>query len=227
MSVKISASILSANFLKLGDELKRAEQAGCDYIHVDVMDGNYVGNLAIGLCVAKWLKQGTMLRLDAHLAMQNPQFYIEAFADAGMNAILFHPESYPHHFRLIDQIRKHNMLVGIALSPSMSLECVKNLLPEMDIIDQLAVDAGFPNQKFISIVNQKISMLKQMKEEFGYKYEIQTDGGINMETAKDAIAAGVDVLVSGSALFESEDMVETVRSLKGNWSGKSVCAKAF
>lgn len=215
MSVKISASILSANFLKLGDELKRAEQAGCDYIHVDVMDGNYVGNLAIGLCVAKWLKQGTRLRLDAHLAMQNPQLYIGAFAEAGMDAILFHPESYPHHYRLIEQIRKQGMLVGIALSPSISLECVKNLLPEMDIIDQLAVDAGFPNQKFISIVNQKITTLKRLREEFGYKYEIQTDGGINLETAKAAVEAGVDVLVSGSTLFESDDMAEAVRNMKG------------
>ncbi len=215
MSVKISASILSANFLKLGDELKRAEQAGCDYIHVDVMDGNYVGNLAIGLCVAKWLKQGTKLRLDAHLAMQNPQLYIGAFAEAGMDAILFHPESYPHHYRLIEQIRKQGMLAGIALSPSISLECVKNLLPEMDIIDQLAVDAGFPNQKFISIVNQKIIALKRLREEFGYKYEIQTDGGINLETAKAAVEAGVDVLVSGSTLFESDDMAEAVRNMKG------------
>ena len=227
MSVKVSASILSANFLKLGDELKRAEEAGCDYIHVDVMDGNYVGNLAVGLCVAKWLKQGTTLRLDAHLAIQNPHLYIEAFAEAGMDAVLFHPESYPHHFRLIDQIRKNNMLVGIALSPSMSIECVKNLLPEVDIIDQLAVDAGFPNQSFILVVNKKIALLKQLREEHGYHYEIQTDGGINADTAKEAVDAGVDVLVSGSTLFENEDMAAVVRSLKGLDTGCQFCGKAF
>jgi ribulose-phosphate 3-epimerase len=215
MSVKVSASILSANFLKLGDELKRAENAGCDYIHVDVMDGNYVGNMAVGLCVAKWLKHGTALRLDAHLAIQNPHLYIEAFAEAGMDSIIFHPESYPHHYRLIEQIRKNNMLVGIALSPSMSIECVKNMLPEVEIIDQLAVDAGFPNQSYIMAVNNKIEMLKRLKEENGYRYEIQTDGGINTETAREAVSAGVDVLVSGTTLFESEDMVAVVRNLKG------------
>lgn len=215
MDIKICASILSANFLKLGEELKRAENSGCDYIHVDVMDGNFVKNFAIGVCVAKWLPKGTKLRLDAHLAVSNPQDYIEAFADAGMHSILFHPESYLHHCRLIDQIRKRNMLVGLALSPTTSLSVVEHLLPEVDIIDQLAVDAGFPNQKYNKFVNNKLTELKRRKQEHGYTYQIQVDGGINESTAKMAVDAGAEVLVSGSTLFESKNMEDIIKGMKG------------
>lgn len=215
MTVKVCASILSANYLKLGEELTRAENAGCDYIHVDVMDGNFVENMAIGLCVAKWLPQGTGLRLDAHLAVSRPQDYIDAFADAGMNAILFHPESYPHHFRLIEQIRKRNMLVGVALSPSSSIELIKYILPELDIVDQLAVNAGFPNQQYNMVANEKLTLLKKLKEQYGYHYEIQVDGGIDENTAGMAAEAGAEVLISGSTLFESKDMTAVVRAFKG------------
>jgi len=215
MSVKICASILSANFLKLGDELKRAEDAGCDYIHVDVMDGNYVKNIAVGLCVTKWLPQGTKLRLDAHLAVNHPQDFIKPFADAGANAILFHPETFVHHCRLIDEIRKHDMLVGIALSPTTSIESVGYLLPEVDIVDQLAVDAGFPNQTYQLFVNDKIKELARIRKENGYKYEIQVDGGVNLGTSQAAIDAGADVLISGSTLFESEDMAAVAAQLRG------------
>jgi len=214
MGVKICASILSANYLKLGEELKKAEDAGCDYIHVDVMDGNYVDNMAVGLCVAKWLPMGTKLRLDAHLAVSRPQDFIEAFADAGMNAILFHPDSYPHHMRLIEKIKNYNMLAGIALAPSTSLESVSLLLPHIDIVDQLAVDAGFPNQKYNTTINQKLIDLKLMKERHGYTYEIQVDGGINESTAKMAADAGAEVLISGSTLFESSNMEEIVKRLR-------------
>lgn len=215
MAVKVCASILSANYLKLGEELKRAEEAGCDYIHVDVMDGNFVANMAIGLCVAKWLPLATGLRLDAHLAVCNPQDYIDEFADAGMNAILFHPESYTHHFRLIEQIKKRNMLAGVALSPSTSIELVRYLLPELDIVDQLAVNAGFPNQQYNMIVNEKLTLLKSLKEQNNYHYEIQVDGGIDETTADMAANAGAEVLISGSTLFESQDMKAVVGVLKG------------
>ena len=216
MGVKICASILSANFLELREELKKAESAGCDYIHVDVMDGNFVKNMAVGLCVAQWLAQGTNLRLDAHLAITRPQDFIKAFAEAGMNSILFHPESYQHHCRLIEKIRKHGMLVGLALSPTTSIETVKYLLPEVDIIDQLSVDAGFPHQRYNEFINGKLAELRRLKEENGYKYELQVDGGIGLSTAQMAIDAGAEVLISGSAIFESENMKETVLKLRGS-----------
>ncbi len=215
MGVKIGASILSANFLKLGEELKRAEEAGCDYIHIDVMDGNYVKNLAVGLCVTKWLPLGTKLRLDAHLAVVRPQDFIKAFAEAGVNSILFHPEAFVHHCRLIDKIRNYNMLVGLAVSPTMSIATIKHLLPEVDIVDQLAVDAGFPNQTYKPFVNGKLAELKRIREDNGYTYEIQVDGGIDHKTASDALEAGADVLISGSTLFESQDMASAVTLLKG------------
>ncbi len=214
MSVKVCASILSANFLKLGEELKRAEDAGCSCIHVDVMDGNYVDNIAIGICVAKWLPLGTNLRLDAHLAIKHPQKFIKDFADAGMDSILFHPESYTHHVRLMEQIRENGMLVGVVLTPSTSLEFVKYILPDVDIVNQLAVDAGFPNQKYNKNINKKLAELKRLKEEFNYKYEIQVDGGIDISTAKMAIDSGAEVLISGSTLFESTNMSEIVTKIK-------------
>ena len=216
MPIKICASILSADFLRLGEELKTAEDAGCDYIHVDVMDGHFVQNMAVGLCVAKWLKKGTSLRLDAHLAVSEPQLFVKAFADAGMNALIFHAEAYPHHFRMIEQIKKHNMLAGVALSPSTGIEDVKYLLPDLDIIDLLAVNAGFPNQSYNTVVNQKIKECKQLKLNKGYDYEIQVDGGINTNTAGMAIAAGADVLILGSGLFESKDMSDVVQTIRRN-----------
>jgi ribulose-phosphate 3-epimerase len=214
MAIKICASILSANFLKLGDELKRAEEAGCDYIHVDVVDGHLARTLAVGLCVAKWLPLGTTLRLDAHLAVSEPQYYIEAFADAGMNALLFHPETYPHHFKIIEEIKKRGMLAGAVLITSASVESIRHLLPDLDIIDQMAVNPGFPNQLYQTVINEKVADLKRRKLECGYSYEIQVDGGINEQTAGMAIEAGADVLISGSALFESRDMTAVVRNIR-------------
>ena len=214
MAIKIGASILSANFLKLGEEIKHAENVGCDYIHVDVLDGRYVNNIAIGICVAKWLPMGTSLRIDAHLAVLEPQNLVDAFADIKMNAIIFHPESYPHHFQLIEQIRKRGMLAGIAISPSIFIESLKYILPEVDIVDQLAVNPGFPNQNYNLVVNQKIKELKRLKELYGYTYEIQVDGGINETTAKMAVDAGAETLITGSALFESEDMQKFVYEIK-------------
>ncbi len=215
MGIKISASLLSANYLELGEELARVKNAGCDFIHVDVMDGNYVENLAIGLCVAKWLPQGTDLRLDVHLAVNNPQFFIEPLAELGMHSFIFHPEAYPHHLRLIDEIRGRNMKPGIALSPSTSIDSLKFLLPEVDIVDQLSVDAGFPNQHYNERVNEKLTELKRLKIENDYKYEIHVDGGINEETAGIAADAGAEVLISGSSLFSSDDMLSTVEKLRG------------
>lgn len=214
MDIKICASILSANFLELGKELKRVENAGCNFIHVDVMDGNYVANMAVGLCVAKWLPLGTTLRLDAHLAIQNPINFVDAFADAGMNSIIFHPETYPHHYMIIDKIKSRNMLAGIALSPTSSIESIKYMLNDLDIIDQLAVNAGFPNQAYRTVVNQKLTELKRLKNEFGYGYELHVDGGINETTAKMAVDSGAEVLISGSTLFESKNMVSVVEKLR-------------
>lgn len=214
MEIKVCASILSANFLKLGKELKRAEDAGCDYIHIDVMDGNYVDTLGVGLCIAQWLPKGTSLRLDAHLAVSHPMDFVDAFADAGMNTLLFQPDTCPHHFQLMERIKKRGMLAGVVLMQSAPVDTIRCLLPDIDVVDQMAVGIGYPSQVYRKSVNENLTELKRLKQEHGYAYEIQVDGGIDETTAKMAIDAGAEVLVSGSTLFESEDMAAVVQSFK-------------
>ena len=211
---EVSASFLSADFLELNKEIKRCESAGCRYIHIDVMDGNYVDNLAIGVCVTKCLAKGTSLRLDAHMAVLNPMGLVDAFADAGIDTYMFHPETCYHHYRLIDKIRKSGMKVGVVLTPTSPISIIKHFIKEIDVIDQLAVDVGFPHQVFRSEVYCKLRDLMKLKLENGYNYEIQVDGGINDDTAKLAINAGAETLIVGSWLFENQNMGNFVNMVK-------------
>lgn len=214
MAVKVGASLLSANFLELGKELHKAETLGCDLIHIDVMDGSFVNNIAIGKCVMKWLRLGTSLRLDAHLAVHRPLSFVDMFADIPIDAILFHPESCVHHRELIERIRRTNKLVGVALLPAFDLSSIEHLLPELDIVNQLAVNPGFPSQAYNSSANINLKRLKQLKNRHGYAYEIQVDGGISLSTAGMAVEAGAETLVSGSSLFKSDDMGGFIARLK-------------
>lgn len=214
MSIKVGASILSANFLVLGEELKKAEEAGCDFIHVDIMDGHYVKNMAVGLCVAKWLKKGTSLRLDAHLAVTDAEFYVEHFVEAGMDAIIFHPDSCENYEQVIDKIRKLGAIPGLALSVDTDINKIEHVFDRVGIIDQLAVNAGFPNQVYNLKANNQLSILSKLKQDKGYEFEIQVDGGINLDTYQMPIEAGADSLISGSTIFESDDMQYVVNKIR-------------
>jgi ribulose-phosphate 3-epimerase len=212
--MRISASLLSADFLHLEEEIDRAEKAGCDYMHIDIMDGHFVPNLAIGLCTVESLKAKNKLRKDVHLMIAEPERFIDKFAEAGADLITFHAESYPHHFRLIDQIKKQGKLAGIALTPETPVESIRHVLGEVDIVLQVSVSVGFGGQKIIEQTYEKLETLREYKGRYGYNYEIQADGGISEETYKDALGSGAEVLVAGSTLFKAPDMKRVVDKIR-------------
>ncbi len=212
--MKISASILSADFLHLDDEINRAVNAGCDYMHIDIMDGHFVPNLAIGLCTVESMKAKNKLRKDVHLMIAQPERFIDRFAEAGADSIIFHAESCPHHFRLIEQIKKQGKLAGIALTPETPVENIRHVLGEVDIVLQVSVNVGFGGQKIIKQTYEKLAALRELRERYAYRFEIQTDGGISRETYKDVLDSGADVLVAGSMLFKAPDMSEAVSKIR-------------
>jgi ribulose-phosphate 3-epimerase len=212
--MKISASILSADFLRLQDELDRAAWAGCECLHLDIMDGHFVPNLAVGLCTVECMKDFKALRKDVHLMIAEPERFIDAFAEAGGDSITFHAEACPHHFRLIRQIKNAGKLAGIAITPETPVENIRHVLEDVDIVLQVSVCVGFGGQKIIEPVYRKLETLREYKERYGYTYEIQVDGGISEETYARALQSGAEVLVAGSYLFGSWDMNTTVSMIQ-------------
>ncbi len=211
---QVSASILSANWLCLGEELRRAEASGCDCIHVDVTDGHFVTNLTMGMDITRAVCKATSLRVDVHLMIAEPSRFIAAFAEAGADSITFHAEATAHPFELIKAIKKEGKLVGVALDPATPVETIEHYLDQLDLVLLVSVCVGFGGQKFIDAVDEKIRRLAKMREERGLNFEIQVDGGINTENGKEKRALGVDNLVGGSMIFLAEDINETVRKLK-------------
>lgn len=212
--MKISASILSADYLNLGRDIDRACEAGCELLHLDVMDGHFVPNIAVGIGTVKALRGKKRLRKDAHLMISNPETMIGPFIEAGADSITIHAEATPHHVRLIRDIHDADKLAGIALTPETPLEAVRCVLEEVDIVLQVSVCVGFGGQAIISSVYDKLRTLKEWKARYGYRYEIQVDGGIGEYTYKKALESGAEVLVAGSMLFGAEDMKETVQSIR-------------
>ena len=211
---QVSASILSANWLELGEELKRAEEAGCDCIHVDITDGHFVGNLTMGMDITRAVCNFTNLRTDVHLMIEEPGRFIAAFADTGADSITFHHEATAHPFELIREIKKHGKLAGVALDPATPVEAIEHYLDQVDLVLLVAVCVGFGGQKFIDAVDEKIKRLAKMRSDKDLHFEIQVDGGINTSNGAEKRALGVDNLVGGSMIFLSEEIHETVRLLK-------------
>ena len=214
MNTKISASILSADFSRLGEELKNAEKAGCDMIHFDVMDGHFVPNLSYGIPVLKSVRHCCAIPFDVHLMITDPMSYIDAFADAGADHITFHAEAVSDPRAVIDKIRSRGLTAGISVKPKTPVETV---FPFIDLVDMaliMTVEPGFGGQGFIPDTLEKIAALRKEADKKGVPLDIEVDGGIGFNTAPKVRAAGANVLVSGSYIFRSEDMPAAVASLR-------------
>lgn len=199
--VRISPSILSADFAKLGEEVRAIDAAGADYIHIDVMDGHFVPNLTIGPGVVKALRPHSEKPFDVHLMISPIDLFIEDFVNAGADIITVHPEAGPHLHRTIQNIKSHGVKAGVSLNPATPVEVVRHVLEELDLVLVMSVNPGFGGQKFIHSQLEKIRTLREMIDATGKTIDLEVDGGIDQSTAPLAIEAGADVLVAGTASF--------------------------
>jgi ribulose-phosphate 3-epimerase len=211
---KIAPSILSADFSRLGDEVRGVEKAGADVIHVDVMDGHFVPNITIGPLVVQGLKKLTALPIDVHLMIENPGRYIEAFARAGSDWITIHAEVCPQLKRMIKKIRQLNVRPGIVLKPATPLKTLYPVLGDLDLVLIMSVNPGFGGQSFIPASLKKIAHLRRIIDQDNYSMEIEVDGGVKVENIQDVSRAGADIFVVGTGIFKTKDYEETIRKLR-------------
>ena len=214
--IKISPSILSADFSQLGQEIKNLENSGADMIHVDVMDGHFVPNLTIGPPVIKALRKYTNIPFDVHLMINPVHKYIKDYAESGADIITIHPEATASLQESIDEIKKFKKKVGLSLNPDTKIEVIEKYLDQIDLVLVMSVFPGFGGQKFINDVLKKIKKISEIKDKENFKFDIEVDGGINFSNFKEVLEAGANVLVSGTTIFKENngDIKKNINFLK-------------
>jgi ribulose-phosphate 3-epimerase len=213
-TVRIAPSILSADFARLADEVARVEAGGADLLHVDVMDGHFVPNLTVGPPIVAALRKVTKLPLDVHLMITNADAYIKEFADAGADYLTVHVEACPHLHRTVQAIKERGVKAGVTLNPATPIGSVEAILPDADLLLIMSVNPGFGGQSFIASSLQKISQARAMIGRVGSRALLEVDGGVKVDNAARIVAAGADILVSGSAIFSSKDYGATIAAMR-------------
>ena len=216
--IKLAPSILSADFARLLEDVKKVEKAGCEYLHIDVMDGHFVPNITLGPGIVTSLRTDVNLVFDAHLMIENPDNYIKEFADAGCDIIVVHQEACTHLHRTIQNIKSHGIKAGVALNPATPIETIKYVLQDVDMVLLMSVNPGFGGQSYIPVVTEKIKELKALIDEMNLDIDIEVDGGVKPSNIAEVVNAGANVIVAGSAIFNAGNIDEAVKSLRENAS---------
>lgn len=211
--MKVSPSLLAANFMNLEEEVKRIKESNCEYIHLDVMDGNFVPNISFGPGIISQLKKILDTPFDVHLMINNPRNYLNEFKKAGADILTYHYEVQDNHFELIKEIKNLGMKVGLSIKPNTKVEEIVPYLNDLDLVLVMSVEPGFGGQKFMDSCLEKIRFLDEYKKTHHLSYQIEVDGGINLETSRLVCEAGVDMVVAGTYLFKG-DMVKLVKELQ-------------
>lgn len=216
--IKLAPSILSADFARLLEDVKKVEKAGCEYLHIDVMDGHFVPNITLGPAIVKSLRKDVNMVFDTHLMIENPDDYIKDFVDAGSDLIVVHVEACRHLHRTIQNIKSHNVKAGVALNPATSIDTIKHIIEDVDMVLLMTVNPGFGGQSFIEGMVEKIKELKQLIDSKNLNVDIQVDGGIKPSNINKVVKAGANVIVAGSAIFNSDNIEQTVNEMRKNAS---------
>lgn len=213
--VKVAPSILSADFSVLREEIHSVEQAGADWLHIDVMDGHFVPNISFGSIIVDAVRKHTSLPLDVHLMISNPDQYISTFVKSGADLITVHQEACIHLHRTIYQIKEQNVKAGVAINPATPVSAIEPILSDVDLVLVMTVNPGFGGQSFIKSTLPKVQQVARLKEEKGLSHvEIEVDGGVNQKNAPELIQHGATVLVAGSAIFQKEDRLQAIQAFK-------------